>query len=40
VLAWLDWQLKGDAQAVHTFAGPDCALCKDSDWWIDSQNIQ
>ncbi len=39
VLAWLDWQLKGDAQAVGAFAGPDCALCKDADWWIDTRNI-
>ena len=39
VRAWLDWQLKGDAQAVDMFAGPDCALCKDPDWWIDTRNI-
>ena len=39
VLAWLDWQLKGDRQAVEMFAGPDCALCKDPDWWIDARNI-
>jgi dienelactone hydrolase len=39
VLAWLDWQLKGDGQAVEMFAGPDCALCKDPDWWIDTRNI-
>ena len=39
VLAWLDWQLKGDANAVSTFAGPDCALCKDTDWWVDTRNI-
>jgi len=39
ILAWLNWQLKGDAQAVEIFAGPDCALCKDPDWWIDTRNI-
>jgi hypothetical protein len=39
VLAWLDWQLKGDRQAVEMFAGPDCALCKDADWWVDARNI-
>jgi hypothetical protein len=39
VLAWLDWQLKGDRQAASMFAGPDCALCKDQDWWIDTRNI-
>jgi hypothetical protein len=39
VLAWLDWQLKSDKQAVGMFAGPDCALCKDPDWWVDTRNI-
>ncbi len=39
VLAWLNWQLKGDRQAAKMFAGPDCALCKDPDWWIDTRNI-
>jgi dienelactone hydrolase len=39
VLAWLDWQLKGDRQTVGMFAGPDCTLCKDPDWWIDTRNI-
>jgi len=39
VLAWLDWQLKGDKQAPGVFSGPNCSLCKDPDWWIDSQNI-
>src|SRR5208337_4559496 len=32
VLAWLEWQLKGDRQVVEMFSGPDCALCKDPDW--------
>ncbi len=39
VLAWLDWQLKGDAAAKAKFYGPQCALCGDPDWWVDSQNI-
>jgi hypothetical protein len=39
VLAWLDWQLKGNTQATAAFAGPNCALCRDPDWWIDSQNL-
>jgi hypothetical protein len=39
ILAWLDWQLKGDAHATQTFTGPTCALCHDTDWWIDSQNL-
>jgi dienelactone hydrolase len=39
VLAWLDWQLKGDAAAKGMFSGPNCLMCKDPDWWIDTQNI-
>ena len=39
VLAWLDWQLKGDSKAVGVFAGANCSLCKDADWWIDTQNM-
>ena len=39
VLAWLDWQLKGDTHATAVFSGPNCSLCKDPDWWIDSQNL-
>jgi dienelactone hydrolase len=39
VLAWLDWQLKGNKRAIAMFTGPDCTLCKDPDWWIDTRNI-
>jgi hypothetical protein len=39
ILAWLDWQLKGDERAVAMFTGPDCELCKDPDWWIDTRNV-
>jgi hypothetical protein len=39
VLAWLDWQLKGDTHATAMFSGPKCSLCKDPDWWVDSQNL-
>jgi hypothetical protein len=39
VLSWLDWQLKGKASSTATFAGPNCELCKDPDWWVDTQNI-
>jgi len=39
ILAWLDWQLKGDTHAPATFSGPNCSLCQDPDWWIDSQNL-
>jgi hypothetical protein len=39
VLAWLNWILKGDTAALTTFSGPNCTLCRDPDWWIDSQNL-
>jgi hypothetical protein len=39
VIAWLDWTLKGDAQAMQMFAGPQCSMCSDSDWWVESKNI-
>jgi dienelactone hydrolase len=38
-VSWLDWQLKGDAQAAKRFVGADCGLCKDPDWKVDSKNL-
>ena len=35
VLAWLDWQLRGDEQAAKWFQGEDCTLCTDADWTIE-----
>ena len=32
VVAWLNWQLRGDAEAAKLFTGKDCGLCKDPDW--------
>ena len=29
VVAWLDWQLKGNRQARKPFAGHRCGLCTD-----------
>jgi hypothetical protein len=39
VLSWLNWTLKGDTAALATFSGPNCSLCRDPDWWVDSQNL-
>jgi dienelactone hydrolase len=33
-LAWLKWQLKGDAQARAMFVGNDCGFCTDGDWTL------
>jgi dienelactone hydrolase len=38
-VSWLDWQLKGDKQASLRFTGPDCGLCKDSDWKVESKRL-
>jgi hypothetical protein len=31
-LVWLQWQLKGDAQARAMFVGDGCGFCSGSDW--------
>ena len=32
VVAWLNWQLRGDKNAAKTFVGKDCGLCRDPAW--------
>ena len=32
VVAWLDWQLKGDRKARAQFVGKDCGLCSNAAW--------
>jgi dienelactone hydrolase len=32
VVAWLEWQLRGDARAARMFTGEDCGLCRDPAW--------
>ena len=32
VVAWLDWQLRGDRRAARLFTGKDCGLCRDPAW--------
>lgn len=39
VVAWLDWQLRGDARAKQLFAGADCSLCKDPAWSVQRKRI-
>jgi hypothetical protein len=31
-LAWLQWQLKGDAKARAMFVGDACGFCKGDQW--------
>jgi dienelactone hydrolase len=39
VVGWLDWQLKGDPKAKALFAGPDCGLCSNPQWWFEAKNV-
>lgn|GEM_PF-255772 len=36
---WLDWQLKGDADASWDFAGADCRLCTDERWTVEQRQM-
>lgn len=39
-VAWLNWQLKGDASAARAFIGEDCELCADPAWTIRGKNLE
>jgi len=39
VVDWLQWQLRGDAEAGKTFFGEDCGLCTDSKWTYESKAL-
>jgi pimeloyl-ACP methyl ester carboxylesterase len=39
VVAWLDWQLRGDQRAKALFAGADCGLCRDRAWTVQKKRI-
>jgi hypothetical protein len=39
VVAWLDWQLRGDARAARMFRGKDCTLCGDTTWVVQKKRI-
>lgn len=36
---WLEWQLRGDAQAARQFVGQDCGLCRDGRWTLERRNF-
>jgi len=38
-VAWLNWQLKGDARTRLMFVGPDCGLCVNPHWVVRSKNL-
>ena len=39
-VAWLDWQLKGNADAATYFVGSACKLCTNSIWNVQKKGIQ
>lgn len=38
VIDWLDWQLKGNAEAGITFNGEPCGLCREAEWSVKRKN--
>ncbi len=38
-VAWLDWQLRGDARAKAQFVGENCGLCRDDKWTLQRKNF-
>jgi hypothetical protein len=39
VVDWLEWQLRGDADAARSFLGEDCGLCGDPEVVIERKNL-
>ena len=39
VVDWLEWQLRGDAEAAKSFLGEDCGLCGDPEVAIETRNL-
>jgi len=39
-VAWLNWQLKGDRKAALMFRGPDCGLCVNPKWVVETKNFK
>ena len=39
-VAWLNWRLKGDQRAGLMFRGPDCGLCVNPRWVVQSSHLE
>jgi hypothetical protein len=39
-VAWLDYQLKGSADAAKWFVGADCRLCTEHVWTIQKKGMR
>lgn len=40
VVAWLEWQLRGDEEAAKWYLGDNCQLCTDTRWTIERKNLE
>ena len=40
VVAWLDWQLRGDGRAASMFRGKHCTRCLDAAWVVQKKRIE
>ena len=38
-IAWLQWQLKGDAEAAKLFQGADCGLANPEGWTVEKNDL-
>ena len=38
-VSWLNWRLRGDAEAAKRFVGDDCGLCKDAQWSLQRKQF-
>jgi hypothetical protein len=39
-VAWLEYQLKSNADAAKWFAGPDCRLCQEAVWSVEKKGMR
>lgn len=39
VVAWLNWQLRGDIRSAKLFVGKDCGLCVDPAWRLEKKGV-
>lgn len=39
VVRWLEWHLRGAADAGRAFLGPNCGLCTDASWKFESKGL-
>jgi hypothetical protein len=39
-VGWLSWQLKGDQHAALMFRGPNCGLCVNPKWVVQTKNLK